>query len=98
SQAEDDIRDHCVTGVQTCALSRRSRSRACSDTLILRKVERARTPATMAMTRRVAFVWRLLIRPRFTHCTQPICMTILGKENSGRHYKFFPLKGATAFP
>jgi hypothetical protein len=33
--------------------------RARSDTRILRKVERASTPATMAMTRRVAFVWRL---------------------------------------
>ena len=58
------------------ALSRRSRSRACSETLILRKVERPRTPATMAMTRRVAFVWRLVIGQRCTPCIQRVCKTI----------------------
>src|SRR5438034_10245775 len=42
-QAEDGIRDHCVTGVQTCALpisSRRSRSSGCGQVLALVTVDR----------------------------------------------------------
>src|SRR5262245_30404079 len=78
------------------ALSRRSRSRACSETLIFRKVERPRTPATMAMTRRVAFVWRLVIGQRCTPCIQRVCKKILRPRElsnleENRHELVLPL-------
>src|SRR5438034_2408998 len=40
-QAEDGIRDHCVTGVQTCALPISGRVRARCDRAALRRPRRA---------------------------------------------------------